>query len=64
MTERWEHHLNIRKPMLRVWRQEFARHLRAHGVAAKATPRTVRTPPSKLKGIYRLVNRRQVGFHP
>jgi hypothetical protein len=30
-------YLNIRKPMLRKWRQEFARLLRTQGVAAKAT---------------------------
>ncbi len=29
--------LNIRKPLLRKWRQAFARHLRAQGVAAEAT---------------------------
>jgi hypothetical protein len=34
--------LNIRKPMLREWRREFARHLGALGVAAKATERTGR----------------------
>jgi hypothetical protein len=55
-------HLNIRKPLLREWRREFARHLRAQGVAAKATPRAVRerARPSKLTGIYR--PRRRVGL--
>jgi type IV secretory pathway VirD2 relaxase len=57
MTEDGEH-FNIRKPMLRVWRQEFASHLRAQGVAAKATARAVRDQarPNKLKGIYRAAN--------
>jgi hypothetical protein len=31
--------LNIRKPLLRKWRQDFARHLCEQGVAAKATSR-------------------------
>ena len=34
--------LHIRKATLREWRREFARHLRALGVAANATPRYVR----------------------
>jgi len=29
--------LNIRKATLWEWRRDFARHLRAHGVAANAT---------------------------
>jgi hypothetical protein len=47
--------LNIRKNILRHWRIEFARHLRAHGVAANATERVIRgeTRPRKLDGIYR-----------
>jgi type IV secretory pathway VirD2 relaxase len=47
--------LNIRKPMLQEWRRRFARHLRALGVAAKATRRTTRRTDraSKLNGIYR-----------
>jgi hypothetical protein len=47
--------LNIRKATLRGWRQEFARHLRAHGVAANATERVVRGEPRtrKTDGIYR-----------
>jgi len=48
--------LHIRKATLREWRREFARHLRALGVAANATERAVRgnsrTP--KLDGIYRI----------
>ena len=47
--------LNIRRAMLREWRQEFARHLREQGVAANATDRTVRgeTKPQKTDGIHR-----------
>lgn len=47
--------LNIRKDVLRRWRAEFARHLRAHGVEANATERVIRgeTRPRKLDGIYR-----------
>ncbi|HVB82549.1 MAG TPA: relaxase/mobilization nuclease domain-containing protein [Candidatus Binataceae bacterium] len=47
--------LNIRKATLREWRAEFARHLRALGVPANATPRHVRgeTCPHKSDGIYR-----------
>ena len=47
--------LNIRKATLRLWREEFAGHLRALGVAANATPRYVRgeTTPRKSDGIYR-----------
>jgi hypothetical protein len=47
--------LHIRKQTLRHWRQEFARHLRALGVAANATDRFPRgvTEPRKLDGIYR-----------
>jgi hypothetical protein len=53
--------LNIRKATLRQWRQEFARHLRAHGVAANATERAVRgqTRKSLRDGIYRAAERRQ-----
>jgi hypothetical protein len=52
--------LNIRKATLREWRREFARHLRAHGVAANATERVVRgvTNPQKTDGIYRAERRR------
>jgi hypothetical protein len=47
--------LHIRKATLRDWRREFARHLRALGVAANATERAVRgeTLASKPDGIYR-----------
>ena len=47
--------LNIRKATLRVWRREFARHLRALGVSANATERAVRgqTQKAKTDGIYR-----------
>jgi Relaxase/Mobilisation nuclease domain len=51
--------LNIRKATLRAWRWEFARHLRALGVAANATQRAVRgsTKSPKLDGIYRAEQR-------
>ena len=51
--------LNIRKATLRSWRQEFARHLRALGVAANATERAVRgeNRSPKLDGIYRAEQR-------
>jgi len=51
--------LNIRKATLREWREEFARHLRAHGVAPNATQRYVRgeTKPRKSDGIYRAILR-------
>jgi hypothetical protein len=47
--------LNIRKATLREWRREFARQLRAHGIAANATERAVRgRSGSSLKdSIYR-----------
>jgi hypothetical protein len=47
--------LNIRKATLREWRREFARQLRAEGVAANATERAVRgeTRKSLHDGIYR-----------
>lgn len=47
--------LNIRKSTLREWRRQFARQLRAQGVAANATDRAVRGEniPRKLDGIYR-----------
>ena len=47
--------LNIRKATLSDWRRQFARHLRAQGIAANATHRFVRgeTKPHKLDGIYR-----------
>ena len=47
--------INIRKATLREWRREFARHLRAQGIAANATNRAVRgvIKPHKTDGIYR-----------
>lgn len=47
--------INIRKETLREWRRNFARHLRAQGIAANATERAVRgvTKPQKSDGIYR-----------
>ena len=47
--------INIRKETLREWRREFARHLRAQGIAANATNRAVRgvIKPQKSDGIYR-----------
>ena len=51
--------LNIRKSTLREWRREFARHLRALGIAASATDRGVRgeSRSPKLDGIYRAEQR-------
>lgn len=51
--------LNIRKDTLRDWRQEFARHLRALGIEANATPRAVRGEcrTRKLDAIYRTQQR-------
>jgi hypothetical protein len=56
--------LNIRKATLREWRREFARHLRAQGVAANATERAVRgeNTPRKLDGIYR-AGQRSASIH-
>jgi hypothetical protein len=47
--------LNIRKATLQDWRQQFARHLREHGVEANATARAIRGKPHthKKDGIYR-----------
>jgi hypothetical protein len=47
--------LYVRKATLRQWREGFASHLRALGVAANATPRFVRgeVTPQKPDGIYR-----------
>lgn len=47
--------MNIRKATLREWRRQFARHLRAQGIAANATVRAARgvTRPQKSDGIYR-----------
>jgi Relaxase/Mobilisation nuclease domain len=53
--------LYLRKATLRRWREGFASHLRALGVAANATPRHVRgvTMPRKSDGIYRALKRGQ-----
>src|SRR6202162_1654048 len=47
--------LHIRKATLREWRTEFARHLRALGIAANATERAVRgeSRTHKTDAIYR-----------
>jgi predicted transcriptional regulator len=51
--------LNIRKATLREWRREFARQLRAQGVAANATDRAVRgeNQSPRRDGIYRAEQR-------
>jgi predicted transcriptional regulator len=51
--------LHIRKATLREWRREFARHLRALGIAANATDRGVRgqSRSSTRDGIYRAEQR-------
>ena len=51
--------LHIRKATLREWRTEFARHLRALGIAANATERGVRgeSRSPKRDGIYRAERR-------
>ena len=47
--------LNIRKAILREWRQNFAAHLRKQGIAANATERAVRgeSRSPKPDGMYR-----------
>lgn len=51
--------LYIRKPMLREWRQDFAKYLRDLGVEANATERAVRgeTRTTKRDGIHRAMLR-------
>lgn len=51
--------LNIKKATLREWRQEFARQLRAQGIAANATERAVRgeNRTHKKDRIYRAAKR-------
>ena len=51
--------LHIRKATLREWRRQFARHLRALGIAANATDRSVRgeSRSPKRDGIYRAEHR-------
>ena len=53
--------LNIRKATLRDWRQLFATHLRAQGIAANATERAVRgqTRTPKSDAIYRAMRRNE-----
>jgi hypothetical protein len=57
--------LNIRKATLRSWRQQFAAHLRAQGIAANATERAVRgqVRASVRDGIYRTALRGQSTHH-
>lgn len=51
--------LNIRKADLRRWREQFARHLRNHGLEANATPAQLRGRLSdhQKDGIYRAAQR-------
>jgi hypothetical protein len=51
--------LNIRKADLRRWREQFARHLRNHGLEANATPARLRGKLSdhQKDGIYRAAQR-------
>lgn len=58
VSERGER-LHINKATLRAWRQEFARHLRALGVEANATERSVRGQgrAAKRDGIFRASRR-------
>ncbi|MFC4314985.1 relaxase/mobilization nuclease domain-containing protein [Steroidobacter flavus] len=51
--------IDIRRATLRDWRQEFARHLRAHGVEANATDRRIRgqSRAPKLDSIFRAARR-------
>src|SRR5688500_12035772 len=51
--------LNIRKADLRRWREQFARHLRQHGIQANATPAPIRGRLSDFQkdGIFRTAQR-------
>ena len=51
--------LNIQKADLRRWREQFARHLRNHGIEANATPARLRGELSNHQkdGIYRAARR-------
>jgi len=51
--------LNIRKAQLRRWREQFARHLRQHGIEANATPAQIRGRLSDFQkdGIFRAAQR-------
>lgn len=56
--------LNIRKATLRYWRKAYARLLRNHTIAAKATPRAALRKPRTmggLRGMQRPINGRQRG---
>lgn len=52
--------LHIGKPMLREWREDFARMMREQGITANATPRVVRgrNKGKKHSGILRAQDRR------
>lgn len=51
--------LNIRKADLRRWREQFARHLRQHGIEANATPAQIRGRISDFQkdGVFRAAQR-------
>lgn len=51
--------LHIDKPMLREWREDFARTMREQGIAANATPRVIRgrNKGKPLDGIFRAQGR-------
>lgn len=51
MSKDDKHRLYIRKDTLEMWRQEFAKDLRQHGIAANATPRDLRGTTRKSKSI-------------
>jgi hypothetical protein len=57
--------LNIRKATLRVWRRQFAAHLRAQGIPANATERAVRgqVRGPVRDGIYRAALRGNSTHH-
>jgi hypothetical protein len=56
--------LNIRKADLRRWREQFARHLRQHGIEANATPSQIRGRLSNFQkvGIFRAAQRGESRF--
>jgi len=56
--------LNIRKADLRRWREQFARHLRQHGIKANATPAQFRGRLSDFQkyGIFRASQRGESRF--
>jgi hypothetical protein len=56
--------LNIRKADLRRWREQFARHLRQHGIEANATPSQIRGRLSDFQkdGIFRAAQRSESRF--